>query len=289
MNAIQENGSILKMITNLSKLFRQLPLFKGKRRLGSFLFKKEIANSKDLQISGKYGCQYLLPNLREAVALDVFLDGIYEPQTHDFLMSKIPPNAVLLDAGANIGSVCIPILKRRKDVTCICVEASPFVFNYLKKNISLNNLESQTICINKAITDKDGEVLPFYSEPSNFGKGSLSAVFTDKPVMVETITVSELMNEQNIERIDFIKADIEGYEFFAFKGCDQLLKGANAPAILFEFVDWAEQNAKLDPGMAQQFIINSGYDLYLLDSVNELNKLEFPLSKESAMLFATKK
>src|SRR5687768_13413632 len=112
----------------MSTLFRMLPHFKGKTRLGRVCFAKSIKNDQDIQVLGKYGCKYLLPNLCEILALDIFLNGIYEPETNQFLVNAIPKNATVLDLGANIGSVTIPLAIKRNDLRIICVEASPYVF-----------------------------------------------------------------------------------------------------------------------------------------------------------------
>ena len=269
-------------------IFRSLPHFKGKTRLGRLLFKEQIKHGTDLRVKGKFDCEYILPNLKEVVALEVFLEGIYESETHDFLMKQVPENAVMLDIGANIGSVCIPLAKRRKDISFICVEASPFVFRYLGENIKLNGLEPRFTCINKAIGEKGGEILPFYSSPENFGKGSLSPVFTRESVQVQTTTINDLIKELDIARIDFIKADIEGFEYFAFNGGRTLLESNEAPPILFEFMDWAEEKANLAPGSSQRLLADLGYDLFMLQKKNHLKKTD-PVHSGSIMLYAKKR
>jgi hypothetical protein len=40
----------------LEKLFRSLPDFKGKRRLGRYVFRQKIASGSDVQVHGKFGC-----------------------------------------------------------------------------------------------------------------------------------------------------------------------------------------------------------------------------------------
>lgn len=269
-------------------LFRKLPPFKGKRRLGNIVYADLIRQGKDIPVAGKFGCRYILPNLRETLALDIFLGGIYEPETHQFLTRSIPPNSTVLDIGANIGSISIPLAKNRTDLKFICLEASPFVFKYLQQNVELNELETRFTLINKAIGAIDNEQLPFYSSPEHFGKGSLSAVFTQDPVMVNSISVDTLLSQLSIGRVDFIKADIEGFEYFLFKGAEKLLKMPQAPVILFEFVDWAEKNAQLEPGYAQKLLLEYGYKLFDLRGKNKIQRLDKVMHEGSAMLVAKK-
>src|SRR5450631_1930090 len=116
---------------NMSSIFRKLPLFKGKLRLARFLCRKSIREAQDIWIRGKYGCVYLLPNLIENVSLEIYVNGIYEQSSLDFLVKKIPPGGVFLDLGANIGAISAPLSRRRKDIRIVCAEASPRLFGYL--------------------------------------------------------------------------------------------------------------------------------------------------------------
>ena len=114
----------------MDSLFRFIPEFKGKHRLARFLLKKDLEARTDIWIRGKYGSSYLLPNLVENVALDIFINGIYEKGTSDLLAARLPRNGVLLDLGANIGAVCIPVAAKRKDISIVAVEAAPWLFGY---------------------------------------------------------------------------------------------------------------------------------------------------------------
>lgn len=253
------NSNILKPLENI---FRYLPDFRGKRRLGRLLFHRKIKTSRDVNVKVPSGIQYLLPNLQEALAYDIFINGIYEPATHQFFLNRLPPSGLLLDLGANIGSVSIPLLKARRDLTCIAVEAAPWIYRYLQHNVSVNGLEAQVQLHNRALWVESDQQLPFYSSADKFGTGSLSPVFTKESVMVPTITVDDLIRDQGIGRVDMIKIDIEGYEYFAFQGARKLLERADAPEILFEFVDWAQELAGVSPGADQELLRSYGYQIY---------------------------
>ena len=272
----------------LNGLIRSLPDFKGKRRLVRFLTKAEIERSSDMLISGKFGCKYLLPNIKESVSFEIFCNGIYEADTNAFLYKLLPTNGIFLDLGANIGSVTIPLLKRRPDLQCICVEAAPWIFDYLRKNRDINFTNESIVLINKALLDKDNVVLPFYSPKEKFGKGSLSPVFTDVGIEVTSITVDRIIKEYKLPKVDIIKIDIEGFEYFAFKGAEKLLSDSNAPDILFEFVDWAEMKAGVENGQAQRFLLEKGYTLYIPEK-DQLRKTDKVITEGTEMLFASKK
>ena len=266
-----------------------LPPFRGKKRLARRLYAGLIRSCTPMETVGKFGCTYFLPNISENVAFDIFVNGIYELPTHRFLKSRVPQHATILDLGANIGSVSIPLLKVRTDLRCFAVEAVPWINEYLVRNIDVNGLVNRIVPINLALSDKDDAQLPFYVTEKYFGKGSLWPSWTKEHIMVSTITVDTLLQRNYIGKVDFVKIDVEGFEYYAFLGGRSLFSGEEAPDILLEFMDWAEKGAGLRPGQAQELLMQYGYDLYLLTVNGVLRKLNGPLSSGAAMIFATKR
>ena len=277
------------MFKVIGKIARQFKEFRGKKRICRVLLAPFIASAKDIQINGHYDCTYLLPNIQESLAFELFVNGIYEMETNRFLLTVLPKNAVYIDIGANIGSVAIPLCKRRPDIRCFAVEASDWVYKYLVTNIKQNKLEQSVTCINEAMADTAEGYVSFYTNERVFGKGSLSPVFSNEPVQVKRTCFEQLMQQYNLSRVDVIKIDIEGFEYFAFKGGDRLLNSADAPLILFEFVSWAEKHAGIEPGEAQRLLKSWGYSLYQLNLDGTLKLQETILEEGGATLVASKK
>lgn len=274
-------------MSSLDALFRKLPPFKGKERLARLLLAGAIKNKTDVEIAGRYGSTYLLPNIIENVGFDIFINGDYEPPIQDLIYRLLPKNGCFLDLGANIGSIIVPTAIRRPDVQAVGVEAAPWIFTYLSNNIERNKLSNVKV-INRALFDEDDKELDFFSPHDKFGKGSLSPVFTSQGVKVKTIKVDTLLNNLGIEKVDLIKIDVEGFEYFVFKGAELLLKSAAAPLIIFEFVDWAEKQAmNLDPGAAQRLLVENGYILYEIRG-HSLKKMDGVLTSGSYNLLASR-
>jgi FkbM family methyltransferase len=91
-------------------------------------------------------------------------------KTIELIMQKLPPGGVLVDMGANIGSISLPVCKQRPDVKAICIEAAERVYGYFDFNVKLNELINCTI-INKAHTDNDGAIVNFLVRMKNSVKG----------------------------------------------------------------------------------------------------------------------
>lgn len=269
------------------KLLQSIPDFKGKKRVSRILLNLFLKSNRSIKVDNTDGISYFLPNTIENISFEILVNGSYEPETIDFILSKLPPGAGMLDIGANIGAISIPVAKKRPDIQVINIEASARIFGFLLKNIELNNLKN-CFALNKAVSDSDGELVNFFSPEDKFGKGSMAPVFTKIGQSVKTITIDRLCKQYPSRNIQFIKMDIEGFEYFAFKGGENLLCKEDAPDILFEFVDWAEEHAGLLAGKAQQLLLEYGYKLYSINrrKVVLMNK---PQDKGSAMIFATKK
>jgi FkbM family methyltransferase len=273
----------------LHKLLQNLPLFKGKQRLARLLFKKQIKKGTPLTITGKYKCVYNIPNLQENIGFEILINGIYERHTIEFLVSKVRQHRVVLDLGANIGAIAVPVSKLRPDIQIVCLEASPWVFNYLARNTTQNNCKNVSL-INKAISDQNSVFIDFYSPKDNYGKGSLAAVFTSEAVKIETITLEQIVAGFAENAVDFIKIDVEGFESLAFRGGEQFLRKPDSPDILFEFVDWAEDQVPASKvGGAQALLFEYGYRIYPFKNGKLNAEIHEPMTSGASLLFATKR
>lgn len=272
----------------ISALLQRLPSFRGKIRLGSFLISPW--KNKKIEYTAKLPNKLVmtLPNLTETLAVHLFINGYYEPQEIKFINKEIKLNKhkVFLDIGANIGLFSLDIASNNPDVFTYAIEASPRVFYYLTKNINQNKL-TNIEPVQTVLNDTELAEINFYSNEIAFGTGSLSPVFTKDAEVVSSTTIDLFLTSKNIEHIDIIKIDVEGYELQVFKGGSKLLNREKSPTILFEFVDWAEERANNKAGDAQLFLMNAGYKLYRLDK-DLLIEMKECMKKGSATLIAVK-
>jgi len=242
-------------MSKVQTIFNYFPPFKGKLRLAKLF----ITNKKsEREFITPKGIRYRLPNLEEVVSLELYVNGVYEKDTIEFICNSIPHNGVFIDVGANIGAICLEVAIARPDITVFAFEASTKVFGYLKKNTEQNNTNNLYI-YNLAIHEENNIELPFYSPHSQNGKGSFSPVFTDISELVQTIRLDEFFKKNYIIP-DLIKVDVEGYELLVFKSLSNF-KQMNKTTLLFEFVDWAEDLAKFNKGAAQAYLLEQGYNL----------------------------
>ena len=80
-------------------------------------------------------------NLNEGIDLSIFLFGNSEKKilNSSKLLSKKDTPLIIIDIGANIGSVSLIMAKKFKDSKVFAIEPTNYAFNKLSTNLDLNN------------------------------------------------------------------------------------------------------------------------------------------------------
>lgn len=145
---------------------------------------------------------------------DSFENNSWEPSTFSILDKVLLPSYTIVDIGAWIGP--ITLYSSFKVKKCYAFEPDPVAFNELETNVLLNPEQSpKIVTINKAITT-DGKPTQLFSRHALGDSGaSLLKRVKSKNAFIEisTLMFEGFLKEYDVERIDFIKMDVEGAEF----------------------------------------------------------------------------
>jgi FkbM family methyltransferase len=167
-----------------------------------------------------------------------------------------PGANVLIDVGANIGMICIAMLRRDYFREAIAIEPDADNFALLTRNIEQNGLQGRIRACRCALTDRSGEVeLEIAGE--NFGDHRVRAARSLGPalmheegratVRVMARTLDDLLaTEVSVEpaRVGLIWVDIQGFEGYLFRGARATLAGG-AP-VLSEFWPYGIRRSGMD-------------------------------------------
>ena len=117
---------------------------------------------------------------------------------------------VFLDIGANTGHYSLSLAKRGF-TKIIAIEPNPPTLELLSFNVKINNLEPVISIVPLCIGD--GTKVAFYSG-DGLGTASVFKNSGDEgpPIYVESDTLINILKSQNINQIDALKIDIEGFE-----------------------------------------------------------------------------
>ena len=274
-------GKVRSMPLKLLQLLRSD--LRGKIRIGKFLL-KGINGPRTLNV--KQGLQIALPSVVEPVAYHLATNGEYEPDTIKAITTNLSPEGVFVDVGANVGSICLPVSKRRPDTKILAIEADPLIFQYIRHNIVINKVEN-CIAENCCAGESNGNT-SFYPAPCEaFGSGSRSGDPSDLH-QAPMYMLDSLVKTHGFSTIDVLKVDVEGWEYLVFKGAEKILTRDPAPVVIFEFNDWAERaTGFISVGEAQRFLRSLGYSIWSLNCyLSGLHENKNVLETGSGMLVA---
>lgn len=119
----------------------------------------------------------------------------------------------------------------------IAFEPTPTTYDYLKKNIKINNI-SNIIASNSGLSSSEKSqsflLSPNPEENSITDCNSKSLKSGSKIINIKTVTIDKFCQNNNLKRIDLIKLDIEGQELEAIKGAQEILLKNKNIKIIFE-------------------------------------------------------
>lgn len=162
-----------------------------------------------------------------------FVYRVAEVKELTFLEQFDFSNLVCLDVGANIGYWTIYLSKKLGAKKVYGFEPDPILFSILKKNLTLNEVES-VVFPNQCAIGQDENELILYHCPENSGDNRPYFVDGRSSVSVPCTTIDDYAEKNNIARVDFIKMDIQGGEANALQGAINVLQ-RDRPVLMVEF------------------------------------------------------
>ncbi|NYZ74262.1 FkbM family methyltransferase [Candidatus Micrarchaeota archaeon] len=120
----------------------------------------------------------------------------------------IMENDTVFDCGSYYGHFALYAAKKARKGHVYCFEPDPENLKVLEKNIRLNNLNNVTI-VPKVLSAKDGYVR-FRADGT--GAARIARPSDRKVIDVPSISLENFCKEMKIQKVDFIKMDVEGAE-----------------------------------------------------------------------------
>lgn len=169
------------------------------------------------------------------ICAEIFRDGIYEP----FLAGR--RDLVIMDVGAHVGIFSLYASPYAKVIYAF--EPSSEHFMSLLETIKFNNLLDKVKPRRLAIFNENKTFPLFHNK--NKTMYSLSTYVDDKsmpPEVVEAVRLDKFFEDEKIEKVDFMKLDIEGSEAEVFGGDGFANVADKIDTIVYELHAWTNRN-----------------------------------------------
>lgn len=196
---------------------------------------------------------------------------LYEPHIVREFVDNISEGDVCIDIGANIGhhtiimSQCVGINGK-----VFAYEPIPYIRKQMEESLALNNLTNVTI-VPDALSNEDG-LLHLHINKGNVAGSSFVNTYTEGTIPVQVHT----LDSYKYQRVDFIKIDVEGFEYNVLLGGKGLIE-KHHPVVLFEYSPL--YYLKFDPSHIKKiltFFKERNYTLIdLEDNKKEINDADF--------------
>ena len=167
---------------------------------------------------------------------------------------------VVVDVGAHIGLFALRCLKCFGASLVVAVEPHPLNARLLRMNLALNKLDDRALVVEAALGREEGTARLFIARTSD----AHSLIYDrsrhegGRVVEVAVKTMDGLVEELGLERVDFIKIDVEGAELDVLAGAQRTLSEFRPTLVV-------ETHTGKVPGVLEE-LVNTlrphGYRLY---------------------------
>lgn len=258
------------------KTYTLLPNFRGKNYLGQKLL-KVLSKKSSSQIQKMLTGFRLQLDLQDRMQSVMFIKRCHEPETEMVFKEMAKSSKLFLDVGANIGYFSFLVKQMSPQSKVYSFEPLPQNILAYQKNRELNNFSLmflQELCVADKAGDTEFLIPP--SEESGWGRMAHRDLFSGEKIKRQVVTLDEFCEQNQLTTVDFIKIDVEGYEFKVLQGAQKLIE-TQRPRICIEL----NEPCLLDTGTSGEeifrFFKDRNYQMHALDTKKGLYKVQAPV------------
>lgn len=228
--------------------------------------KIEITDDTVIMTSRELGIKIICNRYDERIApIEILNFKSYEKQDSDMIFNLVQDGDTIFDIGGNMGWYSIGLYKAKRLVDIHTFEPIPSTYESLVGNAKINGIK---IKINNFGLSNTKQDLKFYFHKEGSGNASAALMNEDRENMVINCHVDTLDNyfqQQGLEKLDFIKCDVEGAEFLTFQGGCQTIE-KHKPIVFTEMLRKWSAKFNYHPNEIINLFKNMGYGCYFVDS-----------------------
>lgn len=203
----------------------------------------------------------------------IYKRGLYEEPLTNYLVQKLSleEGDLVFDVGANIGWYSCLLSRHKPGARIYSFEPDPENFELLCGNLERNS-SKRVHPVNMGIGEKTETRRLYLYKTSNVGRHSMLNINQGPTIDVEVTSLDEFVdeNELDFERVAFLKIDIEGFEYSAFKGAEEFL--SHVPLLLAEFSPGYMREGGVEPADLLELLHDHGFDPFSIEGLDLVPK-----------------
>ena len=163
----------------------------------------------------------MLGQLGDFVFPDIFNDEtLIAEGPYEYGEVRLKEGDVVFDCGSNFG--VFSVYAASKGCQSYAFEPTPALNDLIKQQSALNGEKIHPVLM--AVSDAEGEAVFHVDEYSSGGSSLLKRAESTSDIKVKLTSLDQFVETHHLDKVDFIKADIEGAERLLLKGAKNILK-----------------------------------------------------------------
>ena len=261
----------IPVLARLVRLYTfHTPLRKGRHRLANLALARWRNPPESLEVLTRGGDR-LIVDPRSTMWRYAYFHGEYEPALSRLVARVVRPGDVCLDVGANAGWYTVLLGRLVGPSGAVhAFEPNPPAFARLVENVALagtpRNVHLHALGLGPGNLSADLHIFE--------GIADGHASFSDQgregfsKVTCSVRRLDELLAEEGIDRVSFVKLDVEGAELGVLEGAGRLIAGATPPVCLIEMARETTRTFGYGPGALIDVLRSSSdYRFFAIDEV----------------------
>lgn len=180
------------------------------------------------------GVKLRYTNKFNSISQIIVSEGDFEELELESVYSNLSENAVFFDIGANVGFYTLCVASKFKHINIHAFEPVTDTFLELKQNVFKNNCVDKIVLNQLALSDFNGSV--FITTDHHSSNYLTDASSSQNKIKIDCATLDSYVERETIDKLDFIKIDVEGKELSVLRGAIKTIKRFK-PTLLIEIIE----------------------------------------------------
>ena len=198
--------------------------------------------------------KFIIRFFPSSISTTLWFDKSYSEDDYKTIKKFIKKRATFVDVGANIGHLSLyakTCVGNKGKV--IAIEGNSKIFKFLKENIKINNFEIDAYF---NLIGNEEKKVSIQNRKADDMNQVLEKIY-DNDNVINMVTLDSICT--NLETIDLLKIDVEGYEYNVLQGATKTLE--KTKILMIEIINDLAKDFGNSFIEAKDLIISSGFKL----------------------------